>query len=108
MSTDYCKFCDPNYIGTKTDMTAQIQKFGETYLLCYIVNGVQYGVDIEFCPFCGRKLNVEYVVHARWKGAGFGDYECSYCGHRVGGNRLKECPSCKAIMDVEEMDGDAE
>lgn len=35
---------------------------------------------------------------ARWKGAGMGDYDCSYCGERVSGNSLKYCPKCKRRM----------
>lgn len=35
---------------------------------------------------------------ARWKGAGMGDYDCSYCGERVLGNSLKHCPKCKRRM----------
>lgn len=54
--------------------------------------------DNEFCSN-GRKK--EEVVHARWKGAGMGDYYCSWCNEAVSGNQLEECPHCGAKMDKE-------
>lgn len=43
------------------------------------------------------------VAFARWKGAGFGDYECTLCLETVSGNRHRYCPNCGALMyaDVE-------
>lgn len=36
---------------------------------------------------------------ARWKGAGMGDYTCSYCGETFsGGNRFRYCPNCGTLM----------
>ena len=35
---------------------------------------------------------------ARWRGAGFGDYECTLCWERVSGNRERYCPYCGATM----------
>ena len=55
----YCDYCDPNYMDTPTDMTAQIQKYGDTYALVMYINGTEYGVAIEYCPKCGRKLAEE-------------------------------------------------
>ena len=52
----YCDYCDPNYEDTLIDMTAQIQKYGDTYCLEMCINGVKYGVAIDFCPICGREL----------------------------------------------------
>lgn len=41
--------------------------------------------------------------HGRWKGAGMGDYMCSWCATVVSGNRYHYCPNCGAKMDeVEE------
>lgn len=37
-------------------------------------------------------------IEARWKGAGFGDYMCSYCSTVVSG-QPDECPECGALMD---------
>ena len=54
-----CDYCDPNYMDTPTDMTAQIQKYGDTYALVMYINGAEYGVAIEYCPYCGRKLTEE-------------------------------------------------
>jgi hypothetical protein len=34
----------------------------------------------------------------RWKGAGFGDYNCSLCSETVNG-KTKYCPNCGAKMD---------
>lgn len=43
----------------------------------------------------------EKVKHARWKGVGMGDYECTSCWEVFsGGNRFKRCPNCGAIMDA--------
>jgi len=55
----YCDYCDPNYMDTPTDMTAQIQKCGDTYALVMYINGKEYGVVIEYCPKCGRRLTEE-------------------------------------------------
>ena len=45
--------------------------------------------------------DVVEVKHARWKGAGMGDYECTGCWEVYsGGNRFKRCPNCGAIMDA--------
>lgn len=55
----YCDYCDPNYGDDLSDMTAQIQKYGDTYGFCMRVNGVDYAVAIDFCPMCGRKLTEE-------------------------------------------------
>ena len=38
---------------------------------------------------------------ARWKGAGMGDYYCSWC-NEFGDNRLRECPECHAVMYTDE------
>lgn len=56
-----CEFCDPNCIEIPSDMTAQIEKLGEIYGLCMRVNGVRYGISIDFCPICGRKLVEEEI-----------------------------------------------
>jgi exosome complex RNA-binding protein Csl4 len=40
-------------------MTAQIQKYGDTYALVMYINGTEYGVAIEYCPQCGRRLAEE-------------------------------------------------
>lgn len=40
-------------------------------------------------------------VRARWKGAGLGDYSCSWCGEVVSGNNHNFCPNCGAKMDGE-------
>jgi exosome complex RNA-binding protein Csl4 len=40
-------------------MTAQVQKCGDTYCLEMYINGKEYGVAIEYCPKCGRKLTEE-------------------------------------------------
>ena len=42
--------------------------------------------------------------HARWKGAGLGDYYCSLCNetYSIGAERVKDwyfCPSCGARMN---------
>jgi len=37
---------------------------------------------------------------SRWKGAGFGDYECRLCDHRTTDTQLKECSECGATMDT--------
>ena len=42
--------------------------------------------------------------HARWKGAGLGDYYCSLCNetYSIGAERVKNwnnCPNCGAKMD---------
>ena len=55
----YCDYCDPNYMDTPTDMTAQIQKYGDTYALVMYINGTEYGVAIEYCPQCGRRFAEE-------------------------------------------------
>lgn len=55
----YCDYCDPNYMDTPTDMTAQIQKYGDTYCLSMYIEGKEYGVAIDYCPQCGRKLAEE-------------------------------------------------
>lgn len=62
------------------------------------------------CPYCmdyqcKRTCTCEYVKvkHGRWKGAGMGDYMCSWCGEVVSGNRYHYCPNCGADMrEVEE------
>jgi exosome complex RNA-binding protein Csl4 len=46
-------------MDTPTDMTAQIQKYGDTYALVMYINGTEYGVAIEYCPQCGRRLAEE-------------------------------------------------
>ena len=55
----YCDYCNPNYEYALTDMTAQLQKCGDTYALVMSINGEEYGVAIEYCPQCGRKLAEE-------------------------------------------------
>jgi hypothetical protein len=40
-------------------MTAQIRKYGDTYCLAMYIEGKEYGVAIEHCPICGRKLTEE-------------------------------------------------
>ena len=45
------------------------------------------------------------VGRARWKGAGMGDYYCSFCQHTMSG-RTKFCPVCGAKMgEWEEAEG---
>ena len=39
------------------------------------------------------------VKHGRWKGAGMGDYMCSWCATVVSGNRYRYCPNCGSKMD---------
>ena len=34
----------------------------------------------------------------RWKGAGMGDYMCSWCGEVVSGNKYTYCPYCGILM----------
>ena len=51
-----CDYCNPNYIDTLTDMTAQIQQYGEAYGLTMMIHNVSYAVAINYCPMCGRKL----------------------------------------------------
>lgn len=44
--------------------------------------------------------DVEEVKHARWKGAGMGDYYCSLCCETYsGGDGFAYCPNCGAKMD---------
>jgi exosome complex RNA-binding protein Csl4 len=40
-------------------MTAQVQKCGDTYALVMYIEDKEYGVVIEYCPQCGRKLTEE-------------------------------------------------
>ena len=54
-----CNYCDPDYIDTLTDMTAQIQKYGDTYGLTMKINGTEYVIPVEYCHMCGRKLTEE-------------------------------------------------
>jgi hypothetical protein len=37
---------------------------------------------------------------SRWKGVGFGDYECCLCGYRTSKTHLEECTCCGATMDA--------
>ena len=37
---------------------------------------------------------------SRWKGAGFGYYECRLCDYQTTDTQLKECPECGAAMDT--------
>ena len=39
------------------------------------------------------------VREARWKGTGFGDYQCSWCGEVVSGCRDNYCRECGSKMD---------
>ncbi len=55
----YCDYCDPNYGDELIDMTSQILKYGNTYGLCMRINGIDYAVSINYCPYCGRKLTEE-------------------------------------------------
>ena len=55
-----CDYCNPNYIDTLTDMTAQIQQYGEVYGLTMMIHNVSYAVAINFCPMCGRNLSEPY------------------------------------------------
>ena len=50
-----------------------------------------------------EKGKAEQVRRARWRGAGFGDYECSLCGFSVYGDQYHYCPNCGAKM-YEEKD----
>lgn len=43
------------------------------------------------------KNNPEKPMEARWKGEGFGDYRCSWCGEVVTG-KPATCPCCHSIM----------
>ena len=45
-------------------------------------------------------IEAEPIKHGRWKGAGMGDYMCSWCGEVVSGNRYHYCPNCGARMDL--------
>ena len=55
------------------------------------------------CPDC-IALDVyskgyRQVPHARWKGAGFGDYYCSLCASEYSGaDEFNFCPNCGADM----------
>ena len=43
------------------------------------------------------------IRRAHWKGAGMGDYYCSWCcGQYSGGNRFHFCPNCGAAMILED------
>lgn len=44
-------------------------------------------------------IKAEPIKHGRWKGAGMGDYMCSWCGEVVSGNRYHYCPNCGARME---------
>lgn len=55
----YCDYCDPNYGDTLTDMTAQIQKYGDTYCLTMKISGTEYSIPVEYCHMCGRRLAEE-------------------------------------------------
>jgi len=37
---------------------------------------------------------------SRWKGAGFGDYECRLCDYLTTDTQLEECPECGATTDT--------
>ena len=72
----------------------------------------------ELCKYCVRNgscavkcaefenvqsipaADVRPVVHARWKGDGFGDYRCSWCDEVVNG-KPHFCPYCGVMMDLE-------
>ena len=49
-------------------------------------------------PKSNKPITIKFVRQARWKGAGFGDYECTLCGEVVSGNRERYCPACGAEM----------
>ena len=78
---------------------------------CEILTELIYGasdkvLSVPYISYDGAEALADYLIahcvtvtRARWKGAGMGDYDCSYCGFRVSGNQLKECPSCHAIME---------
>ena len=69
---------------------------------------LRYWKAQESAGYPGASENVQYFTElvekerptptARWKGAGMGDYYCSFCQHQMSG-RTKFCPECGAKMD---------
>lgn len=78
----------------------------------YAVNAYKRITCTEEIKYWTYNINTERTVNmsvnrvekavdgARWKGAGLGDYYCSYCMEEVTGNTLTECPNCHSEMDV--------
>ena len=46
------------------------------------------------------EIDIQPVIHARWKGKGMGDFYCSYCNEDTY-SRTKYCGNCGAKMDEE-------
>lgn len=82
---DWNLCCDIEHPTPKEKEQGQLFLFGH---LCY--------EDTEACDM------FEEEIMARWKGAGMGDYYCSYCQERVSGNRRLRCPNCNARMYTNE------
>ncbi len=50
-------------------------------------------------PCCGDAFVATIPIYGRWKGAGMGDYCCSWCGSQFSGSEDWEyCPKCGAYM----------
>lgn len=69
---------------------------------------LRYWKTQETAGYPGASENVQYftklvekerpIPTARWKGAGMGDYYCSFCQYKMSGC-TKFCPECGAKMD---------
>lgn len=64
------------------------------------VNELTYPSDLmDVKRVLANMPSAEPIKHGRWKGAGMGDYMCSWCTTIVSGNLYHYCPNCGAIMD---------
>lgn len=80
-------------------MEAPSQEVAETYFLLTHPNHRICGT-YEICSEDlkpGVPVEVVVVPEGRWKGAGMGDYYCSYCDEVTSGTP-EYCPHCHAYM----------
>lgn len=64
VTQNVCSFCKsaPDKLNIKSNVsTSNIRSFiiqgGERKEMVFVVNDIAYGIEIDYCPMCGRKLN---------------------------------------------------
>ena len=91
-SCDFLKDIDKSQDGGTCQLSGEFHKFHNECDMERIE-----GDDKTFI-FPKREKPIKVVRQARWKGAGFGDYECTRCSDIVSGHLHRYCPNCGAMM----------